>query len=283
MSGRKTTLVVSLLLVAALSACNLPSEQGTPTPDPILTVTALAQALATPTPPPVLDTPTPEFSPTPAFTPTPSVPTVTVSVDTNCRTGPSTQYDRIGGLLVGQSAEVVGKNTATNYWIIRTPGGSGTCWLWGQYATVSGNTANLPEYPVPPTPTPKATDTPTATSTPSNTPTATNTPAFAVTSITYSIGTWSQVPSFINCPRVTASITTNGAGTVTFKWTRQDVPGGGATQTLNFAAAGTQSVNYDWARGSTWAGTATWVGIFVVSPNNQDFGKIDFSTACTFP
>jgi hypothetical protein len=108
-----------------------------------------------------LDTATPEFTSTPEFTPTPSVPTVTVSVNTNCRTGPSTQYDLVGGLNVGQSAEVVGKNSAvSNYWVIRTPGG-GTCWLWGQHATVSGNTANLPEYPVPPTPTPSITPTPT--------------------------------------------------------------------------------------------------------------------------
>jgi hypothetical protein len=166
MSGRKTTLALSLLLVAALSACNLPSEQGTPTPDPILTVTALAQALATPTPTLVSDTPTPEFSPTPAFTPTSSVPTITVSVNTNCRTGPGVIYDLNGGLNVGQTAEVVGKNSAVaNYWVVRLPGGT-ICWLWGQYATVSGNTANLPEYPVPPTPTPSPTPTPTSTPTP---------------------------------------------------------------------------------------------------------------------
>lgn len=166
MSERKTTLALSLLLIAALSACNLPSAQETPTPDPILTVTALAQALATPTLPPVLDTPTPEFSPTPAFTPTPSVPTVTVSVNTNCRTGPGVVYDLIGGLNVGQTAEVVGKNSAVaNYWVVRLPGGA-ICWLWGQYATVSGNTANLPEYPVPPTPTPSPTPTSTSTPTP---------------------------------------------------------------------------------------------------------------------
>ncbi|MBV6391721.1 MAG: hypothetical protein KPEEDBHJ_00934 [Anaerolineales bacterium] len=117
-------------------------------------------------------------------------------------------------------------------------------------------------------------------------PTATNTPvppAFAVTSVNYSLGTWGDGVSTINCPRVTASITTNGAGTVTFKWKRQDSPGGGATQTLNFAAAGTQNVNYDWQRGSTWAGTATWVSVYIETPNNQDFSQFNFSTACTTP
>lgn len=162
MYQRKFNLLLSLLLVAALSACNLPSgEDLTPTPDLALTVTALAQPQGTATPSLPLDTATPAFTAGPESTPTPSVPTVTVSTNTNCRTGPSTQYELIGGLNVGQSAEVVGKSTSTGYWIIRTPGG-GTCWLWGQFATVSGNTANLPEYPTPATPTPTFTPTPSA-------------------------------------------------------------------------------------------------------------------------
>lgn len=115
--------------------------------------------------------------------------------------------------------------------------------------------------------------------------TATNTsaPAFAVTSVNYSLGTWGDGVTTINCPRITASITTNGPGTVNFKWKRQDSPGGGATQTLNFASAGTQTVNYDWSRGSTWAGTPTWVSIYIETPNNQDFSQYNFSTACTTP
>jgi predicted small secreted protein len=105
---------------------------------------------------------------------------------------------------------------------------------------------------------------------------------FAVTGVNYALSTWGDA-SHTNCPRVTASITTNAAGIVTFKWKRQDTPGGGTTQTIEFASAGTKTVNYDWARGSTWAGTATWVGIYVDNPNHQDFGQIDFNTACISP
>jgi len=46
---------------------------------------------------------------------TPTIPTVTVSENTNCRTGPGKQYDQIDVLEIGQSAVVVGKNTSTNY------------------------------------------------------------------------------------------------------------------------------------------------------------------------
>lgn len=106
--------------------------------------------------------------------------------------------------------------------------------------------------------------------------------AFAVTSVNYTLSSWGDA-GHTNCPRVTANVTTNAAGTVTFKWKRQDTPGGGAMQTLEFASAGTKSVNYDWARGSTWAGSATWVGIYVDKPNHQDFWQIDFDTACTTP
>ncbi len=169
MSKNKLPLLLSVFLIILLPACNLPSGQSTEAPtdlDLALTITAQSLLLT-----PGGFTPTPEFTATPGptstpgFTSTPTVPEVTVSTNTNCRTGPGTQYDLIGGLNVGQTAVVVGKNTSTNYWIINNPGKSGTCWLWGEYATVSGNTAGLTEYAIPPTPTPTATSTPTATPT----------------------------------------------------------------------------------------------------------------------
>jgi len=84
---------------------------------------------------------------------------VTVSTATNCRTGPGQAYGISYGLPVGQAAEVVGKNSSTNYWIIKIPNGAGTCWLWGQYATVTGDTGSLPTVAIPPTPTPTITPT----------------------------------------------------------------------------------------------------------------------------
>lgn len=99
-------LLLSALLILALTACNLPAGQSPEVSSLALTITAQALLLEPGAPPPVQDTP--EFTPTITLTPTPSVPTVTVSVDTNCRTGPGTQYDQIGELLIGQSAEVVG-------------------------------------------------------------------------------------------------------------------------------------------------------------------------------
>lgn len=83
-----------------------------------------------------------------------------MSSDTDCRTGPSTSFDLIITLSPGVKAELVGKNTGLDYRIINIPGGSGQCWLWGQYAGVEGNVAGLPEFTAPPTPFPTFTPTP---------------------------------------------------------------------------------------------------------------------------
>jgi hypothetical protein len=121
-------------------------------------VNSTLQALATFTP---VNTSTPSLTPTATFTVTPTVPMVSVSVQTNCRSGPGTAYDKIGIVNVGQTAEVVGRSMYNDYWIIKLPSNPAiTCWLWGQYATVVGNISGLPSINPPPTPTPKATLTP---------------------------------------------------------------------------------------------------------------------------
>ena len=167
------------VLVSAILACNLPIAVAPPVPtDPGAAQTAAAQTVAasvnqtlaaipsvvpptlplSPLPPATessTPSPTPSLSPTPEFTSTPTIPLVSVSMDTNCRSGPGQVYDYLGGLFVGQTAEVYGKNQNGDFWYIRLPGNSNTfCWLWGQHATIVGSAALLPVYTPPPTPTP---------------------------------------------------------------------------------------------------------------------------------
>jgi hypothetical protein len=80
-------------------------------------------------------------------------PTVRVSKDTNCRTGPGDPYPSIGSLMIGETAEVVGRSPGGDFWIIKNPDDiGGTCWLWTNYATVTGGTSNLPVIQPPPLP-----------------------------------------------------------------------------------------------------------------------------------
>lgn len=103
---------------------------------------------------------TPTDTPLPTNTPIPA--TLTVSADTNCYAGPSTSYGFVITLHPGTIALVAGKDTVDNYWIINVPNYPGTtCWLSGQYATVSGDTYNLVEAPTPAVPYPYSLSEPT--------------------------------------------------------------------------------------------------------------------------
>ena len=170
-------LSVTVLLIASL-ACVIPSTPA-PTEDINFLGTAVMSTMIsgatqttiagipvdhveTTTPGPTSTLELPTLSPTVTFTPTPTaiiiptsgVPQISVSVATNCRVGPGRVYDRVGALLVGQVAEVLGRNQVSNYWYIREPTRNVNCWLWGEYATVTGNFTALPVYTPPPTPTP---------------------------------------------------------------------------------------------------------------------------------
>lgn len=162
----RTLLRLPLLLLLLLVSCNLPTVNvaGDGSGDPAVAQTAIAQAVAQtvqaggqgPGPSLPQETPLASNTPEPTLTFTPSVPMVSVSVNTNCRTGPSVAYDAVGALTTGETAEVIGRDATGMYWIIPNPDGAGQCWLWGQYATVTGDTSGLPVYTPPPTPTPQA-------------------------------------------------------------------------------------------------------------------------------
>lgn len=143
MKSKRVVFALNALMIAIL-ACTL-GQAAPGEAEPTATITSPPVPAASDTPAP------PTLAPAPTATGTPTVPQVRVSAATNCRTGPSVQFDLLWTLQPDQTAEVVGKNTPNNYWIIKYP--NGLCWLWGQYATVSGNIASLPEYPQPATPT----------------------------------------------------------------------------------------------------------------------------------
>lgn len=169
MSRKLVSKLIVLTVVFALlvSGCNLPGRSGGDLSAEEQAQTMIAETLAAggTTPqvtndslpsPTITETisPTNTIEPTITLTATQDKPMVSVSVDTNCRSGPGKIFDYIGALLVGEKAEVVGQSMDGEYWIIKNPDRAGECWLWANYATVTGPTANLPKFTPPPTPTP---------------------------------------------------------------------------------------------------------------------------------
>ena len=84
------------------------------------------------------------------------------------------------------------------------------------------------------------------------------------------------------CPKsatYTGKITTNGAGTVSYRWVRSD--GIGETRTLNFSAAGTQAVanvNMNYTHSATH-----WAKLEVLAPNAMTSDQAKFTLNCTSP
>ena len=166
-------LIIFTLLFATL-ACNFPSlRKQAAAPDSAESVqervsTEVAAGATQPqiqttppTKPPPSQTPTPTETPTVTPTFTPSIPIARVSQNTNCRTGPGTEYDLVYIFMAGDEAEIIARSSVPNYIIIKIPDGSGRkCWLWMQYGEQTGSTDDLPEKTPPPTPTPAATATP---------------------------------------------------------------------------------------------------------------------------
>jgi len=96
----------------------------------------------------------------PIATPTPEgvFVTITRSVQ-NVRTGPSTQYDVLGQLRQGETAQVIGASVDLSWVVISFRGQNG--WLSRDILNLTGDTRTLPVVAAPPTPTPlPATPTP---------------------------------------------------------------------------------------------------------------------------
>ncbi len=149
-------------LVLSILACSAPARPAQNQPNYVATITAQAALIGQPTGQATATTAAstsqaPTDIPT---TPTSSAATAQVTNNTNCRSGPGANYALVTTLSAGQTVTIVGQDTADNYWIVDNPNASGTCWLWGQYATVSGDLGTLSQVSAPPPPTPKATKTP---------------------------------------------------------------------------------------------------------------------------
>ncbi len=177
--SKKVRIPAILMTLFVLSmACNSPVSNTPVQPDQRVVETAVQMTLnarstdiiPTLQPPiphlttqaPSDNTPTATLSPPPTATPTSSKPMVSVSVNTNCRLGPGTDFDIVSVLLVGEETEIVAQDPSGEYWYIRNiDNPSQFCWLWANYATPKGNYASLPVFTPMPTPTPKYTATPT--------------------------------------------------------------------------------------------------------------------------
>lgn len=231
-----------IVLLLALSACNLPSNAPTQTP-------TLSPITPSATQPPFTETPTltavPSDTPPPTVTTTPTVPVAFPKEQAvNCRLGPSMGWIVLSGLNLGASSQIVGKTADGGWWYIVDPFNSARkCWVAASVTNTAGNLAGIP---------------------------VAGAPGMTVTDVSIDIE-----PDQINVAgcmgpiqpsEITGTIKTNGPGTVQWHFeTQQD--GAMSTKSTEFDAFGSKDFSVDYTPPLT-AGTY-WVRLVVTSPNSM--------------
>lgn len=141
--------------LAATIAVNVAVEQTMAALQTQSAVTQTAYALQNPT-----ETATPQATATSEFTATPEKVTLTLSKDTYCRNGIFAKSPFVALMTAGQTIDVLAVDPNNEAYYVVEPNHTFTyCWLWGEFATVSGDTSTLPIYTPQPLPTPTRTPT----------------------------------------------------------------------------------------------------------------------------
>ncbi|HEX6271020.1 MAG TPA: hypothetical protein VFZ43_12345 [Anaerolineales bacterium] len=254
---KSLNVLFTLALVLAVSACNLPSNAPvteTPTievsPSPTL---FLSTEIPTQTPPPT-DTPLP------TQTSTPTVPTVSPrDVPVNCRLGPGTAWLVTSALTIGQTSQIVGKNSEGTWWYIVDPfSSSRNCWVSVSVTSAAGNLANIPIV---------------------------QTPSASVTRVTVNVS-----PRTVSVPggacagpvpqiEIQGTIETNGPTSVQWRFETQQ-GGAMATQITEFETFGSKTFTAAYTPPlPLTAGSEYWVRLVVTSPNSEQ-SEVRYTIAC---
>lgn len=127
-----TRWLVIVIILFVLLACSSTSKVATLTPEPTFEI----------------PTPAPTHTSAPSPTPTEISARVSVTKNTNCRTGPSTDYAVKTTLPAGTEVEVLGRNTGSDFYYVQDPNDPGEgCWIWSQLAAIiSGEIVMLPVF-----------------------------------------------------------------------------------------------------------------------------------------
>ena len=150
MSAHSPKLIhICLVLMLALSSCNLPTDQAT-------SVSATEPVITQPTSPSATNTPLPLPTETASVIPsaTSNVISITASGgNINIRRGPGVGYDPISAFKNGQTAAASARSDDSKWLYIPIPGVSGQFgWVSAitQFSSIAGDISLLPVMPVPP-------------------------------------------------------------------------------------------------------------------------------------
>lgn len=245
-------LATILTLAFLMQACNIPTSAP-------VTETPTLPASPSPTQPPSTEPPTqtppPTNTPPPTLTATPSVPIAFPrDVAVNCRLGPGQAWIVLSGLNVGQTAQILGKNSDGSWWYIVDPFNSGrNCWVSASVTSTAGNLAGIPVV---------------------------QTPTASVTNVTVKIDptniSVAGCVGPISPSKIEGTIEVNGPTTV--KWRFETQQGGAmSTETTIFDTSGAKTFSASYT--PTLVAGTYWVRMIVTSPNDIQ-GETSYKIEC---
>jgi hypothetical protein len=144
--NRSVRQLAAAAALLALTACNMPGAQPAPTlsilDQAATIVAATLRAGGISTAAVVAVTPSPT-----AATPTATTkPSLFINVDgAKCRSGPGPDFKEIASYPTGTSLDMIAKDTADGYWLVKDPTSGDSCWVFVQDATPGGSFDVLPE------------------------------------------------------------------------------------------------------------------------------------------
>ncbi len=137
--------------VVSARAVDGQGNYGPPAHVQIVVGGAVATPTATPYVAPATAVRPPAALPTTAVPPAPAAPpaqtggpSLSLSQNANCRTGPGTAYDNVDTLMQGQVVAVEGRNEGSTWFMVRKSSGSGTCWVSIVSVVLQGDVERVP-------------------------------------------------------------------------------------------------------------------------------------------
>jgi len=127
--------IIQILLAGiTLTACNLP---GTATTIPISTSAAetvqaeMTSQVSTETPVSILTKP--------------SEASLTLNDNSNCRSGPGTNFEKVTVIPEGSSVPILARSSEGTHYLVDPPDNAASCWVLGELGIVSGDLATVPQ------------------------------------------------------------------------------------------------------------------------------------------
>jgi hypothetical protein len=144
MKSTGTLLLLAITLVLGILACDIggqtPSASALNAAATVVSMTLQAQGTSAP----AAALATPSSSPVPATATT--KPALTIKTNkAACRNGPGPNYDLVASYSTGTVVDMIAKDTADGYWLVKDPASGSSCWVKTLDATPGGSFDLLPE------------------------------------------------------------------------------------------------------------------------------------------